>query len=101
MSVTTLERVKEQVTTLMTSILRHYEANVAPGEVGPNGTGLATGQAPFKEGCPTGLLYGRVQSGKTLAMITTAAMAIDNGFKVVVVLTSDNVSLVKQTADWA
>jgi len=99
MPLATLERVKEQVMRLMTSILRHYEANVASGEVGPSGTGLATEQAPFKDGCPTGLLYGRVQSGKTLAMITTAAMAIDNGFKVIVVLTSDNVSLVKQTAD--
>ncbi|MFY0579297.1 DEAD/DEAH box helicase family protein [Cystobacter fuscus] len=99
MPLATLEVVKEQVMRLMTSILRHYEANVASGEIGPSGTGSATEQAPLKEGCPTGLLYGRVQSGKTLAMITTAAMAIDNGFKVIVVLTSDNVSLVKQTAD--
>lgn len=42
--------------------------------------------------CPTGLLYGRIQSGKTLGMITTAALAMDNGFRIVVVLTSDNVT---------
>jgi hypothetical protein len=44
------------------------------------------------------LLYGRIQSGKTLGMITFSALAIDNGFRVIVVLTSDNVKLVEQTA---
>jgi hypothetical protein len=32
-------------------------------------------------------------------MITSTALAIDNGFRVVVVLTADNVALVRQTAD--
>jgi hypothetical protein len=44
-------------------------------------------------------LYGRVQSGKTVAMIAFCAAAIDNGFRVIVVLTSDFVKLVEQTAD--
>jgi hypothetical protein len=44
------------------------------------------------------LLYGKVQSGKTRAMIFTAAMCLDNGFRIVVVLTSDNVELVDQTS---
>src|SRR6185369_14700514 len=43
--------------------------------------------------------YGRIQSGKTVAMIALVAAAIDNGFRVVVVLTSDNNKLVAQTAD--
>ena len=98
MPVDTLERVKQQVTQLMTSILRSYDTDVARGEVGPSSSGKTVEASPVPKACPTGLLYGRVQSGKTLAMITTAAMAIDNGFRVVVVLTSDNVSLVKQTA---
>ena len=40
-----------------------------------------------------------MQSGKTVAMITFCAAAIDNGFRVIVVLTSDFVKLVEQTAD--
>ena len=48
---------------------------------------------------PTSLLYGRVQSGKTAAMVLTAALALDNGFKIVMVLTADNVELVRQTSD--
>src|SRR6185312_2291802 len=48
---------------------------------------------------PTGLLYGRIQSGKTVAMISFCAAAVDNGFRVIVVLTSDFVKLVEQTAE--
>jgi len=43
-------------------------------------------------------MYGRVQSGKTAAMVLTSALCLDNGFRIIVVLTSDNVALVKQTA---
>jgi hypothetical protein len=46
---------------------------------------------------PTGLVYGRIQSGKTRAMITSAALAFDNQFRIVVVLTSNNNRLVDQT----
>jgi hypothetical protein len=94
------ESVKLQVSGVLGAIIGSYEKFVAPGEVGPSGTARATATKPKgpSERCPTGLLYGRVQSGKTNAMIVLTAMAIDNGFRVVVVLTSDNVSLVKQTA---
>lgn len=44
-----------------------------------------------------GLLYGRVQSGKTSGMIMSIATAIDNKFRFFIVLTSDNVSLFEQT----
>ncbi len=64
-----------------------------------NGSGLASAAPPIAPRPPTGLLYGRVQSGKTVAMITFCAAAIDNGFRVIVVLTSDFVKLVEQTAD--
>jgi hypothetical protein len=48
---------------------------------------------------PTGLVYGRIQSGKTRTMILTTAMAIDRKFKVILVLTSNNNDLVHQTYD--
>jgi hypothetical protein len=44
-------------------------------------------------------MYGRVQSGKTAAMILTSALCLDNGFRVAVVLTANNVALVQQTAN--
>lgn len=95
-----LDNVKSQVTHVLGAILGVYERDVAAGEVGPRGTAVATRARKREEDDgPTGLLYGRVQSGKTNAMIVLTAMAIDNGFRIVIVLTSDNVSLVKQTAN--
>ena len=44
-----------------------------------------------------GLLLGLVQSGKTSALITSIAMAADNGYTCFVVLTSDNLWLYDQT----
>src|ERR1035438_38428 len=37
-----------------------------------------------------GLLYGLIQSGKTSIITAAAAMAADNGFKCIIILTSDN-----------
>jgi hypothetical protein len=39
------------------------------GEVGAGGSARATDIPPLGGTCPTGLLYGRIQSGKTVAMI--------------------------------
>jgi hypothetical protein len=50
-----------------------------------------------KRSGPTGLVYGRIQSGKTRAMITSSALAFDNNIQVVVVITSNNNRLVGQT----
>ncbi|MCF8470238.1 MAG: Z1 domain-containing protein [Reyranella sp.] len=44
-----------------------------------------------------GLLYGLIQSGKTSVITITTAMAADNGFKCVVILTSDLNPLYSQT----
>jgi hypothetical protein len=93
-----LEKAWAQASSLLERILAAYEADVAQGEAGAEGSARASTAAPLAGQCPTGLLYGRIQSGKTLAMIATAALAIDNGFRVVVVLTSDNVKLLEQTA---
>lgn len=75
-----------------------YTEDVAAGEVGEGGTGRATQEPILANAPPRALLYGRVQSGKTVSMILTAALCLDNGFRIVVVLTTDNVALVKQTA---
>jgi hypothetical protein len=44
-----------------------------------------------------GLLYGLIQSGKTSIITVAAAMAADNGFQVIVILTSDIDVLYDQT----
>ncbi|QCR33563.1 Z1 domain-containing protein [Lysinibacillus sp. SGAir0095] len=44
-----------------------------------------------------GLMFGRIQSGKTNSLIASLAMAADNGYKSFVVLTSDNLWLYQQT----
>jgi hypothetical protein len=45
----------------------------------------------------TGLVYGRIQSGKTRAMIASTALAFDNNFRISVVMTSNINDLVSQT----
>jgi hypothetical protein len=81
-----------------------YTSRFGPGDVGAKGTGLVS--HPFKpsggELIPnrtTGLLYGKVQSGKTNAAIASVALALENGFRCMVVLTSDNVLLGNQTLE--
>ena len=46
-----------------------------------------------------GLLYGLIQSGKTSILTVSAAMAADNGFDCILVLTTDNDPLYEQTLD--
>jgi hypothetical protein len=94
-----LVKVRADALDLMSKVLNAYATDVALGEVGRNGTSLASNDAPLAGRNPTGLLYGRIQSGKTVAMISFCAAAIDNGIRVVVVLTSDFVKLVEQTAE--
>jgi Z1 domain-containing protein len=98
MSRVALEKIRKDSLDLLEKVLVAYEKDVAIGEVGAKGSNSAGTTVPLS-GNPTGLLYGRIQSGKTVAMITFCAAAIDNGFRVIVVLTSDFVKLVEQTAD--
>jgi len=93
-----LESIRTQANEIVGDIVGAYSTRVAQGEVGSGGSSRASGAPPLNGECPTGLLYGRVQSGKTAAMIVTTALAIDNGFRIIVVLTSNNLELVKQTA---
>jgi hypothetical protein len=94
-----VERVFDQAAAFVQRVVDAYDRDVAPGEVGRDGSGVASHAPPTKEGGTNGLLYGRVQSGKTVAMIAATALALDNGFRLVVVLTANNVTLVRQTAE--
>ncbi|MFE4243447.1 DEAD/DEAH box helicase family protein [Peribacillus butanolivorans] len=51
------------------------------------------------DGNGQGLLFGQVQSGKTNNMLMTIAKASDNGHRLFVVLTSDNLWLYEQTLE--
>lgn len=93
-----LAKIRADALGLLEEVLKAYAAWVASDEVGARGTARASPETPLEGRCPAGLLYGRVQSGKTVAMIAFSAAALDNGFRVVVVLTSDYVKLVQQTA---
>jgi hypothetical protein len=97
MSAASLEKIKTDALALLAKIVVVYANEIAGGEVGADGVARASAVLPTKP-C-TGLLYGRIQSGKTVAMIALVAAAIDNGFRAVVVLTSDNTKLVAQTAE--
>lgn len=81
---------------ILSAIVKTYEERVGSGEVGKNGNG-PTGELQSDDPSPTGLVYGRIQSGKTRAMIISAALAFDNKFQVIVVITSNNNRLVEQT----
>ena len=94
-----LAKVRADALELTAKVLDCYATYVAKGEVGRGGSGIATNTPPLSGNNPTGLLYGRIQSGKTVAMISFCAAAIDNGFRIIVVLTSDFVKLVEQTAE--
>lgn len=46
-----------------------------------------------------GLVYGLIQSGKTSVITVTAAMAAENGFGCIIILTSDTIPLYDQTLE--
>lgn len=97
MSAASIDKIKIDALALLGKVVGVYARDIVQGEVGADGSARASSSVATKA-C-TGLLYGRIQSGKTVAMIALVAAAIDNGFRVVVVLTSDNTKLVAQTAD--
>ncbi|MCP3391530.1 hypothetical protein NLM27_22335 [Bradyrhizobium sp. CCGB12] len=89
---------EQQAVGFTRKLVDKYSSAVAAGEVGVDGSSVASDQPILANRPPTMLMYGRVQSGKTAAMVLTSALCFDNGFRVVVVLTSDNLILVEQTA---
>lgn len=50
-------------------------------------------------GAETGLVVGYVQSGKTLSLTTVAALARDNGYQIVVIVTGTSVQLFEQSKE--
>ncbi|NNH33110.1 hypothetical protein C9413_27880 [Rhizobium sp. SEMIA 4085] len=98
MSPSAVDAVMDQVVVFADQLVDTYSIQVAAGEVGSDGSGTASEEPIIGARAPRALLYGRIQSGKTVSMILTSALALDNGFRVVVVLTTDNVALVRQTA---
>jgi Z1 domain len=93
------KELKETAIKIVQNCVDVYNTNFGVGDVGATGTGLVSN--PYKGDIAkgtTGLIYGRVQSGKTNATIATLAVAQENGFRCFIVLTSDNTWLGKQTA---
>lgn len=78
---------KRNAANIVAEIIKAYGGNPA--------AGIDSSQTPSNP--KTGLVYGRIQSGKTRAMIASAAMAFDNNFRIAIVLTSNINDLVSQT----
>jgi hypothetical protein len=97
----TLDRTKaiEDIKDTCSRIVSSYQSAFGNGQVGEDGSGRVDTAASGSGEIPSGLLYGRIQSGKTRNMILTTALAIDNHFRIIIVLTSDNNDLVRQTYD--
>lgn len=54
---------------------------------------------PGQLGSTQGLIYGHIQSGKTAVILTTMALAADNGYKNFIVMTSNLNDIYNQTLD--
>jgi hypothetical protein len=89
----------QQAVDFSEKLIDTYSTEIAADEVGPDGTAIASEEPIIGARPPTVLMYGRVQSGKTAAMILSSALCLDNGFRIIVVLTANNVALVQQTAN--
>jgi Z1 domain len=94
------EQLKQTAVEVVQNCVDVYSKNFGFGDVGANATGLVSKSHKGKiaDGT-TGLIYGKVQSGKTNTTIATLALAQANNFRCFIVLTSDNTWLGKQTAD--
>jgi Z1 domain len=95
-----VESLKNTACGIVENCVDTYSSEFGIDDVGIHGRGFVTN--PYKGEIPnvtTGLIYGKVQSGKTNVTILSLAIAQANGFRCFIVLTSDNTSLGKQTAD--
>jgi len=97
---TEAEQLKQAAVEIVQNCVDVYSTTFGSGDVGATGTGIVSnhhkGEIPNGT---TGLIYGKVQSGKTNTTIATLALAEANKFRCFIVLTSDNTWLGKQTAD--
>ncbi len=101
MGVRAAESTQNTAIDVVSKCVAAYAAQFGQGEVGAGGSGKVKKGATTSTEIPptTGLIYGKVQSGKTNASMATVALALANGFRVFVVLTSDNVLLGTQTSE--
>lgn len=75
--------------------------NEAFGALKASSLGIIEQCKPFNasDGIRTGIIVGYVQSGKTLSMTAVAALAKDNGCRIVIVLAGTKTNLLKQSRD--
>ncbi|HEY9634712.1 MAG TPA: Z1 domain-containing protein [Coleofasciculaceae cyanobacterium] len=101
---TAAEQLKQTAVEVVQNCVDVYSKTFGSGDVGSTGTGIVSklyksqnkdDKIPYGT---TGLIYGKVQSGKTNTTIATLALAQANQFRCFIVLTSDNTWLGKQTA---
>jgi hypothetical protein len=94
------QNLKQTAIDIVENCVNVYSKTFGAGDVGATGKGIVS--VPYKGNIPdgtTGLIYGKVQSGKTETTIATLALAEANKFRCFIVLTSDNTWLGKQTAN--
>jgi Z1 domain len=93
------EQLKETAIEVVQNCVDVYSKTFGSGDVGATGTGIVSNphNGKIADGT-TGLIYGKVQSGKTNTTIATLALAQANQFRCFIILTSDNTWLGKQTA---
>jgi len=97
---TAADQLKKTAVEVVQNCANVYSKTFGSGDVGATGTGIVS--TPYKGDIPngtTGLIYGRVQSGKTNTTIAALALAQANQFRCFIVLTSNNTWLGKQTAE--
>jgi len=98
---TAAEQLKQAAVEIVQNCVDVYSTTFGAGDVGATGTGIVSNHHKGKKipDGTTGLIYGKVQSGKTNTTIATLALAEANKFRCFIVLTSDNTWLGKQTAE--
>ncbi|MBW4429011.1 MAG: Z1 domain-containing protein [Nostoc desertorum CM1-VF14] len=96
---TAAEQLKQTAVEVVQNCVDVYSTTFGSGDVGTTGTGIVSQphKGKIADGT-TGLIYGKVQSGKTNTTIATLALAQANHFRCFIVLTSDNTCLGEQTA---
>lgn len=97
---TTLVTRGANITYLQQNLLRKMDSSDATRVVQKAEDLVSQLPAPDKEnGSRQALLLGLIQSGKTVALTTSIALAADNGYSCFIVLTSDNIWLYNQTIE--
>lgn len=95
------KQLKSTASEIASNCVSVYSQEFGVGDVGSSGSGIVRNlyQSKSIPDGTTGLIYGKVQSGKTITTIASLAMLSANKFRCFIVLTSDNTWLGKQTAN--